>query len=404
MTKSSQNKPISEIMTRNMCQVGSEQTVIDALARMRSKSVSSVLVIDGSEIRGIITERDFVRALHTNVDFNTMSCAGLMQSPVISVPPQTTCLEVYHLMSRREIRHLAVTSIAGEVVGVASEGDLMRNFGFEYYMNFKSVRDVMSSRISVLRATDLVADAVELMIEKKQSCVFVVDGARHPIGVLTERDIVWLCGDHAQSDRLTLGDVMRSPVVTVTADDLLHEAVKSMAAARIRRLAVVDDDGAAIGLLTHHEIVREMEGDYTAHFNALAEFQSRVQIQFKPFIDEKLVLATLSRLAVDTAMLATDLSYAIGYITPGTTGLLGLGATNCVGMDVRQVFKSVGWEDVEDDIRESALTDGQQLIEKKINDFVFSMRVFLMRDSEDRSCGFLVRVQRKVVLDPGNRE
>lgn len=404
MTKSSQNKPISEIMTRNMCLVESGQTVIDALARMRNKSVSSVLIVDGKEIRGIITERDFVMALHTSVDFRTMACAGLMQSPVICVLADTPCLEAYHLMATRGIRHLAIEDSSGEVVGVASEGDLMRNFGIEYYMNFKTVGDVMSTRMGLLRESDLVADAVESMVERHQSCVLVVDGDNRPVGVLTERDVVWLCGDHAQSERLPLREVMRSPVVTVTARDLLHDAVKSMAAARIRRLAVVDPSGVAIGLLTHHEIVREMEGDYTAHFNALAEFQSRVQVEFKPFIDEKLVMATLSRLAPDIAMLATDLSYNIGYCTPETSSLLGLDASSCVGADVRQLLQLAGWTNAYEDVRESALTDGQDLMEATIGDRLLSMRVFLMYGADGRSCGFLVRVQRKAAAGAATRE
>ena len=404
MTKSSQNKPISEIMTRNMCLVESGQTVIDALARMRNKSVSSVLVVDGKEIRGIITERDFVMALHKSVDFRTMTCSGLMQSPVICVSAETPCLEAYHLMATRGIRHLAITGSSGEVVGIASEGDLMRNFGIEYYMNFKTVGDVMSSRMGLLRESDLVADAVESMADRNQSCVLVVDGGNRPVGVLTERDVVWLCGDHAQSERLPLRDVMRAPVVTVTTRDFLHDAVKSMAAARIRRLAVVDPNGVAIGLLTHHEIVREMEGDYTAHFNALAEFQSRVQVEFKPFIDEKLVMATLSRLAPDIGMLATDLSYRIGYFTPETPSLLGLDGNSCVGADVREVLNLAGWASAHDDVRESALTDGQALMEQTLGDCVLSMRVFLMYGTDGRSCGFLVRIQRKAAPGAANRE
>jgi hypothetical protein len=147
-----------------------------------------------------------------------------------------------------------------------------------------------------------------------------------------------------------------------------------------------------------------MEGDYTAHFNALAEFQSRVQVEFKPFIDEKLVMSTLSRLAPDTAMLATDLSYHIGYVTPGVPKLLGVEASACVGADVRQFLKAAGWATADDDVRESALTDGQLVMEATLKECVFTMRVFLMYGTDGRSCGFLVRIQRKAVPTPGNRE
>ena len=389
-------KPISEIMTRNVCQVGSEQTVLDALARMRSKLVSSVLVVDGDELCGIITERDFVRAVHTSVDFRTMKCSGLMQSPVVAMLPEASCLDVYHQMAGRRIRHIAIIDSAGKIVGLANEGDLMRDFGLEYYMNFKNVGGIMTTEMGLLKSTDLVVDAVELMYERSLSCIMVVDDGRRPIGMLTERDVVGLCGDHPQFERMALGEVMHSPVKTVTANDLLHDAVKAMAAARIRRLAVVNDVGAVIGLLTHHEIVRQMDTDYAAHIRAVTDLLSQGQIQFKPLIDEKLVLATLLSLAPETALLAADLNYHIGYMTPGAPDLLGLDADKCEGVDVRDVLEAAGWgERAHDDIREAALADGQQAFEAILNNSVFVMRVFLMRDDQDRPCGFLVRVQRK---------
>jgi CBS domain-containing protein len=394
MPLNNQQKSISEIMSRNMCMVAPEQTVIEALARMRSKSVSSVLVIENDRVCGIITERDFVRAVHTNVDFKKINCAGLMHSPVVSVSPGTSCLDSYHQMVSNNIRHIVVTDNAGIAVGLASEGDLMRDFGIEYYMHFKNVGGVMRTDACLLKATAFVADAVELMIERQQSCVMVVDDARRPVGVLTERDIVHLCGDHPQSESMQLSEVMRGPVKTVTEKEMLHEAVKLMSMARIRRLAVVDGNGAIIGLLTHHEIVREMEGDYLAHFKALADMHARGQIQFKPLIDEKLVLATLSRAAPETAMLATDLNFHIGYSSPGASSLLGLGDTECIGADVRDVLQLIGWEQAHDDIREGALSDGKHAHEAKINGRSMSMRVFLMHDAQQAPCGLLVRVQR----------
>lgn len=377
-----------------MCMVGPEQTVIDALSRMRSKSVSSVLVVEDDRVCGIITERDFVRAVHTNVNFKTMNCAGLMHSPVVSVSPQTSCLETYHRMVSHNIRHIVISDADGTPQGLASEGDLMRDFGIEYYMNFKSVGGVMRADACLLKPSAFVADAVELMIERQQSCVLVVDDAKRPVGVLTERDVVHLCGDHPQSERLQLSEVMRSPVTTVTKNEMLHEAVKVMAMARIRRLAVVDVNGAVIGLLTHHEIVREMEGDYLAHFKALTDMQARGQIQFKPLIDEKLVLTTLARLTPDTAVLAADLNFHIGYTSPEAVAVLGLSEADCTGKDVREALQSIGWAQAHDDVREAALSDGEQPREATVNGRAMSMRVLLMHDAQQKPCGFLVRIQR----------
>ena len=389
-------KPISEIMTRTLCQVGPTQTAIDALARMRSKSVSSVLVVEDGAIRGIITERDIVRAVHNNGNLKTMGCVDLMQSPVVSVGPATPCLEAYHQMAGRGIRHLAVTDEAGRVLGLASEGDLLRDFGIEYYMNFKSVGSVMCTDVCLLSETAIVANAVELMIEKHHSCVVIVDSLKRPIGVLTERDVVRLCGDHMHSELLALGQVMHAPVKTVRSGDLLHEAVKLMEAAHIRRLVVVDDDGVVGGLLTHHEIVRGLESDYADYFKELVEMQSRGHSRSGPLIDEKLILATILRSTSGTAVLAADLDYRICYVTPAVTGLLGLNGTEVVGQDLRETMKQSGWPDADAVLCEAALTDGAQTFDAMIGASKIALRVFLMRDARERPCGFLVLAQRSV--------
>src|SRR6185369_4266808 len=115
------------------------------------------------------------------------------------------------------------TDEAGHVLGIASEGDLMRNFGNEYYMTFKSVGGVMSIDFCKLPPTATVADALAQMIEAHQSCVVVADAKGHPVGVLTERDIVRLCKEHADPQQLTLSEAMHAPVRTVGPDARLHE-------------------------------------------------------------------------------------------------------------------------------------------------------------------------------------
>ncbi len=387
-------KPISEIMSRTLCTVTSEQTAIDALARMRSKSVSSVLVTDGDATRGIITERDVVRALHQHGNLKTMSCAQLMQSPVVSVSPDTTCLHAYHLMTERGFRHMAVADETGRVVGLSSEGDLMRDFGVEYYMNFKDVGHVMRTDACMLPAQGIVADALEQMIEHKQSCVVVVDERQLPLGILTERDVVRLCSDHDRSELLNLQEVMIKPVRTVQAGLSLHQAVDLMRQAHIRRLVVVDAQGAVCGLLTHHEVVHGLEADYSDYFQELADLQAGRGQAPEGVINEKLILATVFRSATGTAVIAADLDYRIGHVTAAVAGVLGLDAADLIGQDLRVAFAQAGWPDAESVLREAALADGAQSFEATLGQERTLLRVLLMRTGQNQPCGFLALVQR----------
>ncbi|MHB1123588.1 MAG: CBS domain-containing protein [Ramlibacter sp.] len=387
-------RAISAVMTRNVCLVSVEQTARDALALMQSHTVSSVLVVEHGMILGIITERDIVRVLHRNGKLNALSCVDLMQSPVITAPATTSCLDAYHLMAGRAIRHLAVTDKAGHVLGIASEGDVMRNFGIEYYMNFKDVASVMSTEFCRAPLAAALADALEQMVEKHQSCVVAVDEQGRPAGVLTERDAVRLWSEEVQPRRVAVCDAMHAPVMTVKPRKRLHAAVKSMEEAHVRRLVVVDDHGVACGLLTHHEIARGLEGDYATYLKEIVELQARSLQQAAQAIDEKLLLANILRSVTGTALLASDLDFRISYATPSVAQVLGLRMEEVGGTDIRETLRGAGWQDVYHLLNAAAVARGAQHYLAEIACGRTDFQVSRLIDGQNVPRGYLVLAQK----------
>lgn len=339
----SSKKPISEVMTRTVLEAATDLPLMQAFDMMSRKSVSSVLVVEDGLPLGIVTERDVVRALHRARDLRRLNCVDLMQTPVITVDADSTCLDAYHLMAGRGIRHLAVTDSTGRLIGIASEGDILRDLGVEYYMRFKDVGSVMTSNICALPASATVAQAVALMDEQKHSCVIAIDDAGCPSGILTERDIVRLCHRHENPDRLLLGQTMHSPVRTVTPDGLLHEAVKSMEDAGIRRLVVTDGNGITLGLLTHHEIVAGLEGSYVTYLKDLIQSQAQQLQTSRELVGEKALLENILRCASETAVVATDAQCRIIYCSPAAGTLLDLPQADAMGRDLRDTLARLGW-------------------------------------------------------------
>ncbi|MCM2251557.1 MAG: CBS domain-containing protein [Ramlibacter sp.] len=387
-------KLISAVMTRKVCQVGVEQTAKEALALMQSHSVSSVLVIEDELILGIITERDIVRALHDNGKLKSLSCVDLMHAPVITVGAKTRCLDAYHLMASRGIRHLAVTDGQGHVLGIASEGDVMRHFGIEYYTNFKEVGGVMSTDFCMLPPSATVAEALAQMLEKNQSCVIVTDSLGHPAGVLTERDVVRLSNEEAHPERLTLKKVMKGPVITVRPRKRLHAAVKSMEEAHIRRLVVVNDVGAVCGLLTHHEVARGLESEYVTYLKEMVELQARTLLQAAEVIDEKLLLANILRSVTGTAVLASDLDYRISYATPSVDRVLGLRMEDIGGADLRDTLKRAGWQAASTSLKEETVSKGTRHYLVDTTSGKTDFQVSVLVDAQNDPKGYLVLAQR----------
>jgi CBS domain-containing protein len=101
-------------------------SVFEAVQRMVERNVGSLLVTEGGEIAGIVTERDYLRrvTLEDRTDHDT-TVREIMSSPLVVVTPDTTVDECMALMTDRRIRHLPVV-VTGRVVGLISIGDLVK--------------------------------------------------------------------------------------------------------------------------------------------------------------------------------------------------------------------------------------------------------------------------------------
>ena len=101
-------------------------TVKTALKELANKDVGALLVMDGVELVGIVSERDFVRSV---ADFGICKMDApvdaYMTKEVITVTPETKIMETMELMTQHHIRHLPVVKNR-RVVGVISIGDVVR--------------------------------------------------------------------------------------------------------------------------------------------------------------------------------------------------------------------------------------------------------------------------------------
>lgn len=97
----------------------------DALRMMIEKRVGSLLVFEGAEIRGIVTERDFVRwAAHGNETDSGAPVEAVMDPPKHRVALDSSVDAAMRLMTEKRVRHLIVEE-QGRIVGLVSIGDVV---------------------------------------------------------------------------------------------------------------------------------------------------------------------------------------------------------------------------------------------------------------------------------------
>lgn len=116
------------------------------------------------------------------------------------------------------------------------------------------VRDVMTKGVIVADPDCTVLEAAKKMAGKRIGGLVVVEYGR-PVGLVTERDILWkVTAKEKSPKRLAVREIMASPVVTVSPMSTLRAAARAMMDHNVRRLVVTYLDEVE-GIVTARDIL-----------------------------------------------------------------------------------------------------------------------------------------------------
>ena len=111
---------------KNVYSVLSTTTVYEALKVMGEKNIGAILVIDNSDLKGILSERDYARKIVLKDKSSKETLVHeIMESNVFSVNLSNNIEDCMELMSTKRIRHLPVLE-GGIVVGIISISDVVK--------------------------------------------------------------------------------------------------------------------------------------------------------------------------------------------------------------------------------------------------------------------------------------
>jgi CBS domain-containing protein len=94
------------------------------------------------------------------------------------------------------------------------------------------------------------------LMESHNVGAIVITEERHPVGMVTDRDIALHLGARAASPRVRAAEVMSRPVQTVSRDAGIFDTTSVMKEAGVRRLPVVDVDGRVVGVVALDDLLR----------------------------------------------------------------------------------------------------------------------------------------------------
>lgn len=157
----------------------------------------------------------------------TLNAAAIMTGNVVSVSPEDTVAHVAAVLTRHNISAVPVCDRDGALIGMISEGDLMRPFGQENALR----RDWW---------LNLLAEGTELAEE------FI---------------------DYIRLDRHRASDLMTRDVISAPPTATLGEIADLLARHRIKRVPIISD-GRLVGIVSRADIVRALAQERDAAISA----------------------------------------------------------------------------------------------------------------------------------------
>jgi CBS domain-containing protein len=127
---------IGGVMRSKLVTARPDESAADAIRRMLSSGIGSVIVIEDNAPVGMFTERDVLRLAGEGTDFETIPVRRAMTGRPLTIAADDDILAASQMMAERKLRHLPVTE-DGNLVGIVSMRDVLAYLAERLYSGDK---------------------------------------------------------------------------------------------------------------------------------------------------------------------------------------------------------------------------------------------------------------------------
>ncbi|MEG3898062.1 MULTISPECIES: PAS domain S-box protein [unclassified Microcoleus] len=251
---------------RTICDTA--QTVDEQLDELLLEARSScVLVVEDGRLLGILTERDAVRLIAQQRSLEELSIRGVMAYPVITLHESafTDLFFASNLLQQYHIRHIPILDEHDRLVGLVTHESLRQTSRPVDILRLRLVSEVMTSEVICAAPDSSMLEIAQRMAKHHVGSVIIVQpgGSQAaplhiPVGILTERHIVQSQALGLNLETCMAQAVMSTPIFAVRPDDSLWTVQQMMEQRSIGRLAVTNQQGALLGIVTQTSLLQAL--------------------------------------------------------------------------------------------------------------------------------------------------
>ena len=119
------------------------------------------------------------------------------------------------------------------------------------------VHDLMKKKVYTVPLDMNAEEIAKKMKELEIGSIIVVDNNYGAKGIITERDLSWKVVAEGKKGKEVLAEqIMSAPLKTISPEIDIVEAAKDMKRKGVKRLVVLDNNGALVGLISYSDIIK----------------------------------------------------------------------------------------------------------------------------------------------------
>ena len=243
---------IKEIATKNVHYVDVNASIDKAIELMFESDHQFVVIRDGNRFYGLTVYEIFhISRLHddTNVPISTLPLKLLP-----TLEKNQSVLEALDLV-QKDHEHIIVVDEKRSLYGLVTQTDLLASIDPNTLMETFTLSDFLKIRKRsrwVDRKTST-QEIFEFMERYNHDTTMVVE-KRKPVGIITTKDILHLLKNRADFNQ-PVERYMSTPVITLSNNSTLREALSFMQHKHFKRIVAVDNEGYLIGSITQKELI-----------------------------------------------------------------------------------------------------------------------------------------------------
>ncbi|WP_295420846.1 CBS domain-containing protein [Sulfurovum sp.] len=240
--------------------IDSNATISEAMACMLSNGNGVAVLLKDKKPLGIVTES--LLLAHMEALDHASKVIVLAKCPVISAHKNRPVESAFDMVVTNNIRRLILVDDKGLYFGIVLQEDLFDFLEEDVYKIDLKVADLLPPDVSVISIGEdaTLHDALSVMRDKHIGSVIVVDGKEKTVGIVTEKDILSAGYRHIDMHQ-NIGQVMSSPVLSVSDQSPVTDVISLMRSSAIRRVVVTHRDGRMRALLTNRDIFQHIKGN-----------------------------------------------------------------------------------------------------------------------------------------------